>query len=585
MALKLTTKQRNFLTVLPILLLSACAGLPGSQPLGVEKVQIDPAQINYLSKDSGQIRSDQLSNDSYHMMIAELAFRRGEIDLAVENYLMVAKSQNNPDIAARVVRIAIYGNDFEAALEAAQRRLELSPNDLEAKQIIVAIYIRQGRPTEAARYLKNVIAQSEASDQMLFGTLTGLLAREEDVKSTLEVTRQTAQNHPEKAYAQYMHGVLSAQAGNVEEALSYLDKSLKIQVIDGAYNSRAKILLTLGRPEEAVVSLRQAVTDRPDDKSLGITYARLLVDVKQYELARSEFEKLYEKSPNDPDLLYTLGLLSLESQRLDDAEKYMSRLVELNLREGEAQYYMGRIFEGKRQPNQAIDWYRKVQVKEYRFDAQLRIAVLLGSVGQIKESREHLSQMRKGSQTQSALVQTYMTEGEILSAAEQYAEALEIYNAALKVSPADIDLLFARGMVAERIDRLDILEADIKAVLKMQPNNAHALNALGFTLADRTDRYEEAYGMLKRAIELLPDNAAILDSLGWVNYRMGNYDVAVRLLKSALSKYYDNEIAAHLGEVLWVSGNKDEAKRVWKEALKKTPNDPLIQKVMQRFIQ
>jgi tetratricopeptide (TPR) repeat protein len=270
---------------------------------------------------------------------------------------------------------------------------------------------------------------------------------------------------------------------------------------------------------------------------------------------------------------------------LDNAEKYMSRLVELNLREGEAQYYLGRIFEGKGQPNQAIDWYRSVQVKEYRFDAQLRIAVLLGSIGQIKESNEYLSQMRKGSQTQSALVRIYITEGEILSTAGQFTEALEVYNEALKVSPDDIDLLFARGMVAERADRLDILEADIKAVLKMQPNNAHALNALGFTLADRTDRYEEAYGMLKRAVELMPNNAAILDSFGWVNYRMGKYDVAIRLLKSALSKYYDNEIVAHLGEVLWVSGNQEEAKSVWEEALKKTPNDPLIQKVMQRFIQ
>lgn len=172
-----------------------------------------------------------------------------------------------------------------------------------------------------------------------------------------------------------------------------------------------------------------------------------------------------------------------------------------------------------------------------------------------------------------------------MSTAGQFTEALEVYNEALKVSPDDIDLLFARGMVAERADRLDILEADIKAVLKMQPNNAHALNALGFTLADRTDRYEEAYGMLKRAVELMPNNAAILDSFGWVNYRMGKYDVAIRLLKSALSKYYDNEIVAHLGEVLWVSGNQEEAKSVWEEALKKTPNDPLIQKVMQRFIQ
>ena len=263
----------------------------------------------------------------------------------------------------------------------------------------------------------------------------------------------------------------------------------------------------------------------------------------------------------------------------------MSRLVELNLREGEAQYYLGRIFERKEQPNQALDWYRLVQVKEYRFDAQLRIAALLGSTDQIKESRKHLDQMRQGSQSQNTLVRIYMTEGEILSADEQFSEAFEVYDTALKFSPDNIDLLFSRGMMAERIGRIDILEEDINAVLKIQPNNAHALNALGFTLADQTDRYDEAYVLLKRAVELLPDNAAILDSYGWVNYRMGNYDIAIRFLQSALSKYYDNEIAAHLGEVLWVSGNKEAAKRVWQEALKKIPNDPRIQEVIQRLAQ
>ena len=578
-------RQRSFLIVIPLLLLSACVGLPGSQPSGIADVKIDQAQINYLSQDGSQVRPDQLSNDTYRMIIAELAFRRGDIDLAMENYLMVAKSQNNPEIAARVVRIAIYGNKFEAALEAANRQLELSPNDLEAKQVIVAIYIRQGKPEAAARYLENVISSSQTSDKVLFGSLTGLLAREKDVKTTLKVTRQTAQNYPQKAYAQYLHGVLSAQAGQTREAFSYLEKSLKIETIEGVYSLQAKILLKLGRPEEAVVRLKQAVKDSPNDKNLGITFARLLVDVKQYELARVEFERLYQTSPNDPDLLYTLGLLSLESQRLNDAEKYMARLVDLNLREGEAQYYLGRIFEGKGQPNQAIDWYRQVQVKEYRFDAQLRIAVLLGSVDQIKESREHLNQMRKGSQTQSALIRIYMTEGEILSSAEQFNEALEVYNTALKISPINVDLLFSRGMVAERVDRLDILEADIKAILKMQPNNAHALNALGFTLADRTDRYEEAHDMLKRAVELLPNNAAIQDSFGWVNYRMGNYDVAIGLLQAALSQYYDSEIAAHLGEVLWVSGNKADAKTVWKEALEKTPDNTVIKRVMQRLMQ
>jgi len=138
--------------------------------------------------------------------------------------------------------------------------------------------------------------------------------------------------------------------------------------------------------------------------------------------------------------------------------------------------------------------------------------------------------------------------------------------------------------VAERLGRIDMLEADIKLILKTEPNNAHALNALGFTLADQTDRYEEAYAYIKRAIEINPDDAAIIDSWGWIHYRMGDYDKAIALLRTALSRFDDAEIASHLGEVLWVSGNQEEARRIWQKALKKSPDAPALQGVMQRFI-
>ncbi len=138
--------------------------------------------------------------------------------------------------------------------------------------------------------------------------------------------------------------------------------------------------------------------------------------------------------------------------------------------------------------------------------------------------------------------------------------------------------------MAEKLGRIDLLEADIRAILKTEPDNAHALNALGFTLADQTDRYEEAYGYLKRAIEIMPDDAAIIDSWGWVHYRLGQYDEAIRLLRKALSRLEDAEIAAHLGEVLWVSGKQQEAREVWQRALQKSPDDPMLQKVMQRFL-
>ena len=192
--------------------------------------------------------------------------------------------------------------------------------------------------------------------------------------------------------------------------------------------------------------------------------------------------------------------------------------------------------------------------------------------------------MLEGSQPNPTLVRIYITRGGLLREAGRYEDAMETYNTALGILPGNRDLLYARALVAEKVGRIDILEEDIKVILKAEPDNAHALNALGFTLADRTDRHNEAMGYLKRALEIMPDDAAIIDSMGWVNYRLGNYTEAIRLLRDALSRFDDAEIAAHLGEVLWVSGNRDEARQIWQEALDKSPSDPVLQKVMQRFI-
>jgi len=572
--------MKQIAAMLPLLILSACAS---TQNAGLQNdllVHSDPAQIKPLS-DNG----DLFGKDAYHLLVAEMAINRGQTALAVEHYLALAKSQNNAAIAERAVRVAVYGEDLEAAVSAAQRWVELDPDRVEAKQVIAAIYIRQNRADDAFVYLDGLIQNSSLEDKQLFVSMLGVLAREKNTSTVMAVTRKIADKYGERAYALYLHGMVSAQGGQSEEALAYLDRALSIEEIEGVHNARAKLLLKLGRHEEAVVSLEKAVNRLPDDQSLRLTYARLLVDVKQYEKARVEFEKLHEASPEDAELLYTLGLLSLESQRLDDAEMYLLKLVKMGQREGEAQYYLGRINEGRKRYDDAIDWYKQVHDGQYQFDARLRIADMLGKSGRIEEAHDYLKAMLKGSQSNASLVRIYLAEGELLRSIEKYDEAMEVYNTALGIVPGNNDLLYVRALTAQNVGRIDVLEADLRAILKTEPDNAHALNALGFTLADETDRFDEAYKLLKRAIEIMPEDPAIIDSFGWVNYRLGNYDEAIMLLRRALSRFDDAEIAAHLGEVLWVSGNREEARVIWKKALKKSPNDPLIEAVMRRFIQ
>ena len=569
-------KTRITLTILLSGLTAGCSTLglqSDAYPLQQPEVKIYPLTAAEAE------RQDPV----YQLMVAEMAVNSGQNELAVSSYLSLALNLDDPVIAERAVRVAVYGQDLKAAQMAAERWIELEPDRLEARQIISAIYIRLGDDEQAFNYLKQVIDSHKQINDQIFISLLGVLAREKNTDTVLKVSKRIADNYCGYAYAHYLHGSLASRSNLAEESLEYLDNALEIKDIPDAYPIRAKMLIQLGKQQQALVSLKHAVMLQPNNKQLRLALARLLVDVKEYEKARDEFEKLLLLAPNDADLLYTLGLLSLESQRFDDAEKYLTKLLQTGQRKGEAQYYLGRIYESRSQYQQAIDWYGRVQNGEYRFDAQIRSANLLATLGQTDLAIEQLKNMASNSQSKASLVRIYLAKGEVLNQAERHHAAIEIYNQALLIIPGNIDLLYARGLTGEKIGNLQMLEDDMQTILQTEPDNAHALNALGFTLADQTDRIEEAYGYLKKAIEILPDDPAIIDSYGWVNYRLGNYEEAIRLLRKALAQFEDGEIAAHLGEVLWVTGRQQEALNVWNKALEKSPEDPYVLETMNRL--
>ena len=530
--------------------------------------------------------TDPIENDPvYQMLVAEMAINKGLTRLAIDNYLALALSQNDPQIAQRAAKISIFAQDMESAQRAVERWMELNPDDPEAQQIIAALYIRQDQSALAYEALNKMLHSHATVSEKMFISLLTILAREKNTAAVHKVSRMIADNYPNFAYANYLHGSLISRAEKAEESITFLDKALVIQNIPEAHPIRAKMLLKLGKTDEAVLSMQKAVLSRPNNKALRLAYARLLVDAKQYDTARNEFEKLHLMAPKDTDLLYTLGLLSLEAKRFDDAESYLQKLLASGQRKGEAQYYLGRIKESRNQFQNAIGWYQKVNSGEYLFDAHIRAANLTAKLGETDKAVSLLNAMLDKDHSQSSVLHIYLATGEILKKANRHTEAVKVFDRALAIVPNNIDLIYARGMTSESAGDLTGLENDMLTILKIEPDNAQALNALGFTLADRTDRYQEAHQYIKKAIEIKPDDPAIIDSYGWVNYRMGNHDEAVRLLRSALSQYEDSEISAHLGEVLWVSGNKKEALEVWKEALQKDPNAPHLIETMKRFNQ
>ena len=228
-----------------------------------------------------------------------------------------------------------------------------------------------------------------------------------------------------------------------------------------------------------------------------------------------------------------------------------------------------------------MDWYDQVASGEFYLNARLRTSALMAKQGLVDEALNKLRSIRTSSQQDA--MQLYLMEGDIYLEAGDPQKSYDIYEKALKDTPENTSLLYAHAIAAEKLNRLEIAERNLREVLRIDPNNVQALNALGYTLADRTNRYSEALGYIQRALTLAPKDAAILDSMGWVHYRLGNHKEAITYLRQALELTQDSEVAAHLGEVLWTVGNKDEATTVLKDALKAWPGNKTIIAVMRRL--
>ena len=518
----------------------------------------------------------------YKLLVAEIAGHRGMLDISVEYYLDLARYTRDHRIVERAARIAVYTRDDAAALDAARLWVELDPRNPDPHQVLAIMNLRAGELEQATEHLQDIFAYSEGEADEKLWMIANLLGSEKDKDAVLHVMEKLVVSQDNSPGALYAFAHVAARLEHLERSRELLEDTLALAPDnDNAALSYISILQRLDREQEALSWLEQELSRRADDNfNLRLAFARLLMEVRQFDRALEQFELLLAREAENMDVLYALGLLYLQSNRLEEAETLFKKLSVQEHLADTANYYLGRIAEDKRRYDEAGAWYQGVHKGEHYFDAQVRLAMLLARNGQVDAARSHLQSIRPKN-GQQALV-AVQAEGELLVQAERYEEAMAVYSAALD-GGYNPDLLYARAMVAEKIDRLDLLEADLRTILEHDPEHAQALNALGYTLADATDRHAEAYELIRKALELRPADFYILDSMGWVLYRLGRLDEAIEHLRKALDIRQDPEIAAHLGEVLWVRGEREQAKEVWETALQQTPEDRRLLDVIERF--
>ena len=342
-----------------------------------------------------------------------------------------------------------------------------------------------------------------------------------------------------------------------------------------------ELLEMLGEEERAQRRLQQALRSNEDHKQLRFQYARSLVDDQRYREARDQFAIIVEQNPEDFDMLYSLSLLSMEINMLSDARQYFELLVENGQKLDDSHYYLGFISSQENKSEEAIEHFINVNGGGNFLQAQRSLTELMIKADRYPEIKSRLQNIRfRNPDYNIALLSM---EANVLLDEGFLDESGLVLNNAVGAFPDNIQLLFLRSVYSQEINDLDLMEADLRRIIQLNPGSPVAYNTLGYFLANSTDRYEEAYELIKRAIELAPNDAAIIDSLGWVQYRLGLYDEALENLDRAYELFPDHEVAAHLGEVLWVVGERYQARSLWRMALEIQPESEYILSTMERL--
>ncbi|MDP1733358.1 MAG: tetratricopeptide repeat protein [Sulfuritalea sp.] len=564
----------NFLSSIFALLLtlaSACAWAqaPAAQPAPVPAKAEDRLPKQELT---GQIL--------YQFLLAEIAAQRGQFALAAGAYLDLAMSTRDPRIVRRAAEVAFHARQYDSALEAARLWLSLEPESQQARQMLATLLLASGRIEELAGSLaRDLAAEGPRVGEALI-RMVRAFARYPDKLAVQRLFDQLTQSYPDLAEAHLVRAQTAVGVGDADRARSEINRTLELRPTwELAALFKAELL-----PKGAAQLdfLKAWLAANPDALDVRLGYARGLVGDKRYQDARAEFRRLLSASPDNPDMLYAVGILSLQVNDAAEAEQQLKRFVEIGRGDMDpARFYLGQIADQAGRLEEAVRWYDLVAAGEHAMPAKVRAAQVLLRQNKLDEARERLAAARAGTPGDSRLV---VAEAQLLRDAGRHADAFAFLVKALEVQPDQPELLYETALTAEKLGYVDVMERHLRRLIALKPDSAQAYNALGYSLADRNLRLDEAAQLIDKALSLTPDDPFILDSKGWVLFRQGKPAAALEALQKAYAQKPDAEIAAHIGEVLWALGRSGEALAVWREATKAHPTNEVLAATIKRFV-
>lgn len=569
---------------------TACSqpGVKPSQPEAMETQAQPSAAVasETAAEDAAKARAEAaypkqpLTPDIlFKFLVAEVAGQRGALGVAQPAYMDLARQTRDPRVARRAAEISMFARNQENALEATRLWVATDQDSERAQQTLALLLLNEGKLDEAEPVLRTLLQKDPAGS---FMQLSALIGKMRDHDAALALVERLAVDYPGVPEARFAVAQAAAHAGRMEAAVAALKQAESLRPgWEPAALLHAQILAKTS-PADALAFMHAFLAAHPDAREVRLAYARTLVSANQIAEARVEFTRLNRDYPDNAEVSLAAGLLALQMDDVDAARELLTQTLANDPGDtGIVYYYLGQVAERSKQPELAITHYSEVRAGNYLVPARVRQAALMAKAGKLDDARALLAFTHGENEAQN--VRLIQAQAELLVDGKMPAAAFETLSAGLKRYPDSADLLYDRAMVAEKLGKLDVLEADLRRVIVLRPDSAHAYNALGYTLADRTDRLAEAIVLLDKALSLAPEDPYILDSVGWAQFRSGNLARAQEYLEHAYKLRPDPEIAAHLGEVLWARGQRDAAGKLWQTSLQTHPQNEILLETLHRL--
>ncbi|MBI5278555.1 MAG: tetratricopeptide repeat protein [Burkholderiales bacterium] len=544
--------------------------------------------------EKGQLVASALDGDLfYQLLLGELNARGSEPAAGYALILDAARKTNDPSLYQRAVDIAFQSRSGESALQAARAWKSAHPQSREANRYVLQILLALNRLAESIEPLKSDIALAEAKDRLAaIASVPRLFARASDKKLAASVVEQALTEHlanPATGAAAWTTvGRMRLAAADTAGAL---EAARRGQAANGRAEGPVLLALDIMDPKQpaAEALVKKYIEGKPLPE-LRMGYARALLDVQRYPEALQQLQAITAERPEFAEAWLVQGTLLVQDNQLPAAEAALKKYVELvadrrseDRSRGLAQAYLSlsQIAEKRKDYPLAGAWLDKIENSQDLVAAQNRRASILARQGKLEEGRKLLRGLPERNPGDARV--KLMAEVNLLREHKQYKGAYDLLAQGAAKDPRDTDLVYDQAMMAEKLGNLPEMERLLRQIIAAKPDFHHAYNALGFSLADRNVRLPEAKQLIQKALEFAPGDPFITDSLGWVEFRMGNREEALKILESAYKTRPDAEIAAHLGEVLWVVGQRERAQSIWKEGLLLANDNETLLETLKRF--